>query len=68
MKHVSGGMIGYKGRRSNVCSCMVGVDMGSLSVLKNYYVELRESLCTCQCKGSFFLYGFGGREDIQLFF
>jgi hypothetical protein len=31
-----------------------GVDVGSRSVLKNYYVALRESLFICQCKGSFF--------------
>lgn len=45
MKYVSGEMIRCRGRRSGVGIWMVGVDMGSQSVLVNYYVELRESLC-----------------------
>ena len=61
VQYVSGGMIGYRGRRSGVCICVVGVDMGSWSVLKNYYAELRESLCICQCKGSFFCMDMGER-------
>jgi len=66
MKYVSGEMVRYRGRRSGVCIYMVGVDMGSRSVLKNYYVKLRESLCMCQCKGSLFV-RIWGSEDINLF-
>jgi len=64
MKYVSGEMIRYRRRRSGVGICMVGVDMGSQSVLVNYYVELRESLFIC--KGSLYRYG-GERISVILF-
>jgi hypothetical protein len=63
MKYASGEMIRYRRRRSGACIWMVGVDMGSQSVLINY-VELRETLYTC--KGSLFVW-IWEREDISHF-